>query len=84
MVIKIEFLMFQHHQKKLKLIRQDITEPQQSLNNLNQEQWASSWLTTMPLEEKGYNLTKQLCWDLVQIRYNWALSRLPLVCECGM
>ena len=30
--------MFQHHQKKLKLIRQDITEPQQSLNNLNQDQ----------------------------------------------
>ena len=24
----------------------------------------SSWLTTLPLKEEGYDLTKQLFWDL--------------------
>ena len=66
------------------MIRQDITEQQQRLNSMNQEQGASSWLTTLPIKEEGYDLTKQLFWDLVRMRYHWALSRLPSVCECGM
>ena len=36
---------------------------------LNQEQGTSSWLTTISLTAKGYDLTKQLFWDLIQIRY---------------
>ena len=66
------------------MIRQEITELQQRLNSNNQEQGASSWLTTLPLKEEGYDLTKQLFWDLVRMRCNWALSRSPSVCECGM
>ena len=66
------------------MIRQDITEQQQRLNSMNQEQGASSWLTTLPIKEEGYDLTKKLFWDLVRMRYHWALSRLPSVCECGM
>ena len=46
------------------MIRQDITEPQQRLDSMNQ-QGASSWLTTMSIKEEGYNLTKQVFWDLV-------------------
>ena len=41
-------------------------------------------MTTLPIKEESYNLTKQLFWDLVRMRYNWALSKLPSVCECGM
>ena len=41
-------------------------------------------MTTLPIKQEDYNLTKQLFWDLVRMRYNWALSKLPLVCECGM
>ena len=81
---KIKLLKLQHHQKKLKMNRQDIAEPQQRLNSMNQEQGASSWLTILLIKEEGYNLTKQFFWDLVQMRYNWALPRLPSVCECGM
>ena len=33
---------------------------------------------------EGYDLIKQLFWDLVQMRCNCALSRLLTVCECGM
>ena len=50
---------------------------------MHQEQGALSWLTTLPIKEESYDLTKQLFWDLVRMRYNWALSRLPSVCECG-
>ena len=53
------------------MIRQDITQPQQRLNSMNQEQGPSSWLITLPIKE-GYDLTKQLFWDLVRMRYNLA------------
>ena len=32
---KIKLLKLQHHQKYLKMIRQDITEPQKRLNNMS-------------------------------------------------
>ena len=38
---------------------------------------------TLPLSEEGYDLTKQLFWDLIRIRYGWTLTRLPAYCECG-
>ena len=87
MVIKSKIklkLKLQHDQKNFKMIRQEITEPQQRLNSMNQEQGASSRLITLPIKGEGYDLIKQLFWDLVRMRYNWALSRLLSVCECGM
>ena len=59
---------------KLENIRSYLTEKQIRLNNLNQEQRSSSWLTTHPLSEEGYDLTKQLFWDLIRIRYGWILT----------
>ena len=71
------------HQAKLENIRSYLTEEQIRLNNLNQEHGSSSWLTTLPLSEEGYDLTKQLFWDLIRIRYGWTLTKLPACCECG-
>jgi len=53
------------------------------LLDLSIENGASLWLTTLPLEEGGYHLTKQNFWDLVRFWYGWQLSRLPVNCECG-
>ena len=39
------------------------------LNKINQEKCASTWLSTLPLKEKGYILSKKEFWDLVKIRY---------------
>ena len=64
-------------------VRSCLTEEQIRLNNLNQEHGSSSWLTTLPLSEEGHDLTKQLFWDLIRIRYGWTLTRLPAYCECG-
>ena len=49
---KIRSLKLQHYQEKLKMIGQDLTEPQQRLNSMNQEQGASRWLTTLPIKKK--------------------------------
>ena len=79
---KIKSQKQQKHQAKLENIRSYLTEEQIRLNNLNQEHGSSSWLTTLPLSE-GYDLTKQLFWDLIRICYGWTLTRLPAYCECG-
>ena len=73
----------QTHQAKLENIRPYLTEEQIRLNNLNQEHGSSSWLTTLPLSEEGYDLTKQLFWDLIRIRYGWTLTKPPAHCDCG-
>ena len=67
----------QHHK-----LRSTLSDEQKRLNELNREQGASSWLTTIPHSEEGYDLTKQLFWDLICIRYGWTLARLPSNCEC--
>ena len=52
------------------------------LNKINQEKGASTWLSTLPLEEKWYSLSKEEFWDLVKIQYGWLLSRLPNMYSC--
>ena len=80
---KIKSQKQQKHQAKLDNMRSCLTEEQIRLNNLNQEHGSSSSLTTLPLSEEGYDLTKKLFWDLIRIRYVWTLTRLPAHCECG-
>ena len=80
---KIKSQKQQKHQAKSENITLYLTEEQIRLNNLNQEHGSSSWLTTNPLSEEGYGLTKQLFWDLIRIYYEWTLTRLPAYCECG-
>ena len=53
------------------------------LNDLNNEQGVSSWLTTLPLKQEGYDLLKQLFWDLIRIRYGWMITKLRVNCKCG-
>ena len=80
---KIKIQKQQKNHAKLENMRSCFTEEQIRLNNLNQEPRSSSWLTTLPLSEEGYNLTKQLYWDLIRILCGWTLTRLPAYCDCG-
>ena len=82
---KVKLMKLQHHQEQLNELRLKFNDQQKRLNGLNQEQGASSWLTILPILDEGYDLTKQLFWDLIRIRYGWILTRLPLPtnCECG-
>ena len=54
------------------------------LNELNRHQGASSWLNTIHLLKEGYDLTKQLFWDLICVRYSWKLIRLSSNYESGI
>ena len=50
----------------------ELTKLQNNFNDnqrRNQEQGASSWLTTLQIPDEGYDLTEQLFWDLIGIRY---------------
>ena len=53
------------------------------LNDLACVKGASSWLTLLPIADEGYELNKELFWDLIRIRYGYQLKRLPTLCECG-
>ena len=76
-------MQLQHHQEQLNDLRLKFSDQQKHLNELNQEQRTSSWLKTLLILDKGYDLTKQVFWDLIQIRYGWILTRLPTNCEFG-
>ena len=73
----------QHHNEELQKLRPTLSDEQKRLNELNREQGTSSWLSTIRLSEEGYDLTKQIFWDLICIRYGWTLTRIPSSCECG-
>ena len=47
----------QHHNEELQKLRSTLSDEQKRLNELNIEQGSSSWLTTIPLSEEGYDLT---------------------------
>ena len=44
---------------------------------------ASSWLSTMPLEEQGFTLTKGEFRDAIAMRYAKDIRGLPSKCPCG-
>ena len=64
---KVKLMKLEHHQEQLNELRLKFKDQQKRLNELNQEQEA--WLTTLPILDESYDLTKQLFWDLIRIRY---------------
>ena len=51
--------------------------------DLAQERGASSWLTTLPLEEFGLTLHKGAFRDAIALRYGWQPALTPSTCACG-
>ena len=50
---------------------------------LASEKGASSWLTTLPIEEFGFCLYKGAFADALSLHYGWTPSRIPISCVCG-
>ena len=69
----------QHHQEQLNEPRLKFSDQQKRLKKLNQEQEALTGLTPLPILDEGYDLTKQLFWDLIRIRYGWILTYYQLI-----
>ena len=83
---KDQLAKFKYNVKKEKLQRntkrlQSLSINKTCLSKIKQKKGASTWLSTLPLKEEGYNLLKQEFWDLVKIRYEWPLLRLSNMCS---
>ena len=52
--------------------------------DLAQERGASTWLTSLPLEEFGFFLHKGAFRDALSLRYGWLPSNTPTNCACGI
>ena len=50
---------------------------------LAQEKGASSWLTTLPINEFGFALHKGAFRDALALRYGWLPLHVPTTCACG-
>ena len=51
--------------------------------DLAEEKGASSWLTSLPIEEFGFALHKGAFQDALALRYGWQPSHTPSNCACG-
>ena len=60
-----------------------LTPAEKRANEICRETGASNWLTSLPIEDKGFHLNKREFWDAVHLRYTWPISRLPSKCACG-
>ena len=47
------------------------------------EKGASSWLTTIPLKDLNFDLSKREFRDALRLRYDWPIPDSPSVCVCG-
>ena len=54
-----------------------------SMVELAAEKGASSWLTTLPIEEHGFYLNETAFWDAIYLRYGWKPERMPDKCVCS-
>ena len=65
------------------LLRAAIPKSLQRAMDLAQEKGASSWLTSLPLEEFGLTLHKGAFRDAIALRYGWQPLHTPTTCACG-
>ena len=49
----------------------------------SQDKGASSWVNVIPLEDEGFNVSKEEFFDSLRIKYNLPLPLLPVTCVCG-
>ena len=73
----------QHYSRNSSDLQQQLTSSLQLAVNLATEKGASSWLTTLPLEEYGFALHKSAFQDVLALRYGWLPLRTPAHCACG-
>ena len=64
---RIHAVRVEQNKQKLHVMLSHMNSEQLRTNDLNQE--TGAWLTTLPLKQEGYTLTKQLFRDPIRIRY---------------
>ena len=73
--------------EELSEIAENLTQiaPQKTKQALElaKEKSSSVWLTVLPLQEQGFNLTKREFRDAVKLCCDWPFDDIPSVCACG-
>ena len=64
-------------------MRQCLPPRKQRMMDLLCEKGSSSWLTVLPLQDQGFNLTKGEFRDALSLRYGWQLRNISHHCRCG-
>jgi len=64
-------------------LRASTSTQSQRAMDLAQEKGASSWLSTLPLDEFGFTLHKGAFRDAIALRYGWQPLHTPITCACG-
>ena len=64
-------------------LKQSLPAPLKRSMDLAQEKGASTWLTSLPIQEFGFALHKNAFQDALALRYNWQPLRAPTACACG-
>ena len=47
------------------------------------EKGSSSWLSAIPIVDRGFHLNKGEFRDALCLRYDWSLTNVPQHCNCG-
>ena len=64
-------------------VRDMLPDSLQQAMDLAQEKGASSWLTSLPIQEFGFSLHKSAFRDAISLRYGWTPLHVPTHCACG-
>ena len=72
-----------HQSEVLTDLKSRMTDDQIRSNEVCCEAGASNWLTSLPINDKGFSLSKHEFWDAINLRYGWPISRLSSKCACG-
>ena len=64
-------------------VKQALHDNLQRAMDLATEKGASSWLTSLPIDEFGFALHKGAFHDALALRYGWQPARTPSNCTCG-
>ena len=80
---EVKMLRSSFYEEQLKDLKEKASEESLRAIEVSLEKGASSWLTTLPLSDHDYHLTKREFWDSVKLRYSWPLTNLPSRCACG-
>ena len=67
----------------LEQLRSKMSKEKIRSNDIARMKGASSWLTSLPLKEEGFSLSKREFFDALALRYRWNMKRLPINCPCG-
>ena len=73
----------QQSEQQSETLKQILPDSQKRAMELASEKGASTWLTTLLVEEFGFTLHKSAFHDALALRYGWKPNRTPQYCACS-